>query len=203
MFNVRRALQADTNKIKELGNKNFGDGYLDNWLLPDSIQKKNDNSICLVATQDANVIGIIYLLIAEKRSIKELTAFGLDASNLENATCNEKSSATFPSIFLSLIMVDEQYRRRGIATSLYTSVFQILSELNIKGMYATCWKESPGSAIVPFLEKQGWKEVSSKEKYWHEDSLKQGYQCARCGNPCFCTAVLMNCDQSTAIVNNC
>ena len=61
-------------------------------------------------------------------------------------------------------------------------------------MYSTCWKESPNSAIIPFLEKQGWKTVSSKDKYWYDDSLNKGYQCARCGNPCFCTAVLMNLD---------
>lgn len=192
--NVRPALKADTDKIKELGNRIFGSGYLDNWFLPDPSQKKFDDSICLVATKDANVIGMIYLLIVDDHPIEKFTALGFDTSSLEKVVSGRRLNEKFPSVFLSLIMVDEQYRRRGVGTSLYAKVFQILSEVNIRDIYATCWKESPNSAIIPFLEKQGWKVFSSKEKYWYEDSLKKSYQCARCGNPCFCTAVLMNLD---------
>jgi GNAT superfamily N-acetyltransferase len=192
--NVRPALKADTEKIKQLGNKIFGNGYLDNWFLPDPDRRIFDDSICLVATKDANVIGMIYLLITDENPLDKFSKSGFDISNLEKLVSGRNPNGKFPSVFLSLIMVDEEYRRRGVGTSLYAKVFQILSEVNVRDMYSTCWKESPNSAIIPFLEKQGWKSVSSKDKYWYEDSFKKGYQCARCGNPCFCTAVLMNLD---------
>ena len=192
--NVRPALKADTKKIKELGNKIFGDGYLDNWLLPDPDQKKFDDSICLVATKDSNIVGMIYLLITEENPLEKFSHSGFEISNSGQLISGHSPNERFSSVFLSLIMVDDEYRRRGIGTTLYAKIFQILSEVQVRDMYSTCWKESPNSAIIPFLEKQGWKTVSSKDKYWYDDSLNKGYQCARCGNPCFCTAVLMNLD---------
>ena len=192
--NVRPALKADTKKIKELGNKIFGDGYLDNWLLPDPDRKKFDDSICLVATKDSNIVGMIYLLITEENPLEKFSHSGFEISNSGQLISGHSPNERFSSVFLSLIMVDDEYRRRGIGTTLYAKIFQILSEVQVRDMYSTCWKECPNSAIIPFLEKQGWKTVSSKDKYWYDDSLNKGYQCARCGNPCFCTAVLMNLD---------
>lgn len=192
--NVRPALKADTEKIRELGDKIFGSGYLDSWLLPDPNQKTFDDAICLVATKDSKIVSMAYLLLVEESPLNKFESSGFDISVLRKTVNSRRQDKQTLNVFLSLIMVDEEYRRRGIGTSLYAKAFQILSEINVVAMYATCWKESPNSGIIPFLEKQGWKTVSSRDKYWYEDSLKKGYQCARCGNPCFCTAVLMNLD---------
>lgn len=193
-FNIRPALNVDTEKIKELGNKIFGYGYLDDWVVENTKQKEIDDSICLVATKDGNIIGMIYLFIIDYHPLEKFKTSGFDISSLEETVGSHKVNEKFTSVFLSLIMVDDKYRRRGAGTSLYAKVFEILSEINVRNMYAACWKESPNLGIIPFLEKQGWISVTSKEEYWYEDSLKKGYQCARCGNPCFCTAVLMSLD---------
>ncbi len=195
--NIRPTLKVDVEKIKELGNEIFGDGYLDNWNIFKRDQNSLDDHICLVATKDTNVIGMIDVRIIYRNILADFKDKGFDLLELDKIKNDKKD---FPDVFLNLIMVNEKYRRRGIGTSLYAKAFQISSEINIGSMYATCWKESPNSGIIPFLEKQGWKSISSKSKYWYEDSIKNNYKCARCGTPCFCTAVLMHLDIQDQII---
>lgn len=163
-FQVRSGFRSDANEIKELGDKIFGSGYLNSWFIQDS---KLEDSIYLVAMA-TKIIGMIYF-----RRTKDLP---------------ENSS------FLQCIMVDEKYRRKGVGTSLYNSALQVLTKRKISQLQASCWKESPQSGIIPFLEKEGWEISLVAEKYWYTDSLEMGYQCARCGSPCFCSAVLMSID---------
>lgn len=162
-FKIRPSLKDDADKIKALGNKIFGNGYLDGWFSQDS---SSEDSICLVATRHTSIIGMIYF--------------------------NRIKDSPKDSRFFQSLMVDQQYRRKGIGTGLYTDALQILAEANVRSLYASCWKESPNSGIVQFLQKKGWEISSVKEKYWYTESLEAGYQCALCGNPCFCTAVLMS-----------
>lgn len=197
--NIRPAFKADTVKIRELGDKIFGVGYLDNWSLPDPNTKQIDDSICLVATKGASIVGMIYFCIMHADFLYQLEKNGFDVSGLNKRM---KKVDEAHCAFLSVIMVDEKYRRRGIGTTLYAKSFQILSEINISCMYVTCWKESPNSGIIPFLTKQGWSRVAEKEKYWYQDSIDKRYKCSRCGNPCFCTATLMKIDILNQISDN-
>jgi GNAT superfamily N-acetyltransferase len=154
---IRPALRTDVESIRKLGDKVFGSGYLDSWILPKS-------GPCLVAVRGTNLVGMISFTIE-------------DIQNPQSAT-------------LSLLMVDVEHRRQGIGAVLYEKGFQALLETGT--IHATCWKESPNSGIIEFLENRGWKELSSVERYWYQDSIDKGYQCARCDSRCFCTAVLMS-----------
>lgn len=199
--NIRPALKADFERIKSLGDSIFGQGYLDNLRLPDPDKKTFDDSICFVATKESQIIGTIYFLISNSFDpLEKFKDSGFDVSSLlYNTNTSQSNNNLVTSAFLSLIMVEEKYRRQGVGISLYAKVFQILSEVGVEKVYATCWKESPNSAIIPFLKKQGWTYISQKERYWYQDSLDNNYLCARCGNPCFCTAVLMKLDASGGI----
>lgn len=162
-FKIRPSLKNDVDKIKELSGKVFGVGYLDSWFAQDTGLK---DPICLVASRDTNIIGMVYF------------------SKIEGFLRGGR--------FLQCIMVDDRYRRKGIASCLYNKALQILTEENTRRLHASCWKESPHPGIIPFLQRKGWKTYDIEEKYWHADSIKAGYQCTRCGQPCFCTAVLMS-----------
>lgn len=161
---VRPALEDDLDAVKELADKIFGIGYLSDEFSQDM---KLEDSICLVATSNGDIIGMIYF--------------------------NKVNAHRANSRFLKCVMVDERYRRKGIGLSLYQKALKMLTfEERINDLHASCWKESPRSGIIPFLQKKGWEISSSVERYWYRESVELGYQCDRCGNPCFCTAVLMS-----------
>jgi len=162
LFRVRPISKSDFDQVRALGDEVFGIGYLDSWF-----GRSSDvlNSICFVANVETKIIGMVHF------------------SKLPN------SSET--SGFLQCLMVDKEYRRKGVATCLYKSALQALNEIGINHLQASCWKESLHPGIIPFLNKNGWEILYSREKYWYAESLERDYQCARCGSPCQCTAVWM------------
>jgi GNAT superfamily N-acetyltransferase len=90
-------------------------------------------------------------------------------------------------IFLDKFIVEPSYQRSGVGSALYHEAIKLLPP---RKMYATCWKESPHPGIIPFLEQMGWTIASEIPNYWYQESIDNGYSCARCGNPCLCTAVV-------------
>jgi predicted N-acetyltransferase YhbS len=178
-FIIRHALDKDVENIKNLGNIIFGHGYLDNLMSENINGSPLSDVVCLVAIDNDRLIGAICFSIVERNLLAE--SLEDKSASAEKALC----------ILLKLLFVDEHRREEGIASFLYKQLLDRISDADIDSIYASCWKESPSKAIVPFLIKHGWITLIVKENYWHEDSLLYGYQCVNCKNPCFCTAILM------------
>jgi len=65
-----------------------------------------------------------------------------------------------------------------------------LKEDGITCFISTAWKHSGITNVASVLENLGFIEEITMPKYWYESSIKEGFSCPNCGNPCTCSCVL-------------
>ena len=90
---------------------------------------------------------------------------------------------------LKSVAVAPGQHRRGVATALVKKALQELEAMGIRGFYALGWvRKDRGCAIQGVLEPLGFRVAGDLDRFWHEESAEQGYECPDCGNPCTCAA---------------
>ena len=92
--------------------------------------------------------------------------------------------------YLATIVVSEKYRGNGLATVLIDKVTDIFAQMNITHIISTAWKHIGKINLQGVLTRCGYKKVMEIPDYWYEDSIKKGYSCPQCGNPCHCSCVI-------------
>ncbi len=90
---------------------------------------------------------------------------------------------------LKSIAVKPGFRRHGVGTLLSRKA---LEELTTKGrctaVIALVWESGSRESAGSLLEELGLKRKLRIEEFWKEDSIRKGYGCPQCGNPCRCAA---------------
>ena len=92
--------------------------------------------------------------------------------------------------YLATIVVSEKYRGNGLATALINKVTRLFAKMNISHIITTAWKHIGKINLQGVLIRCGYKKITEIPDYWYEDSIKKGYSCPQCGNPCHCSCVI-------------
>lgn len=85
------------------------------------------------------------------------------------------------------VVVDETHRGKGMASQLFE---EVLTDYNSERLQVFVWKESPDGNLEAICQRFGFNKVDEISNYWYEQSLNNEFICKRCGNPCYCTAIL-------------
>lgn len=139
-----------------------------------------DKKTGFVALKDSSVIGAAICEILD--SIDQLP---------ESNRIRELLPKTeyFSYGLLQSIAVEKAYQGMGTGTRLAAECINWLKNRKTTSIIALAWIEDKCNASG-VLESQGFISYGNLDKYWYNDSIIKGYKCPKCGNPCFCTAVL-------------
>jgi GNAT superfamily N-acetyltransferase len=91
---------------------------------------------------------------------------------------------------LQSVAVKDGCRGRGVGTALSRAIVECLQGDGATAVLAISWESGAKNSSGRMLEAVGFRRLAHIEEFWKEDSLRRGYRCPRCGNPCRCAAVL-------------
>ena len=91
------------------------------------------------------------------------------------------------SYFKSLF-VSGDYQQQGLGKTLSTKSIELLKQMGAEAILCHSWLESPGNSSQKYLQRMGFTDVTTHEKFWYPVD----YHCTRCGPAkCVCTAIEM------------
>lgn len=107
------------------------------------------------------------------------------------ATALPAAETAKPVGVLELAAVHEDHRRIGIATRLVELRCQWLRAAGAASAVCSAWVYPDGTvpAAGPLLANR-FRHVHDVEQFWRAESIREGYDCQRCGNPCSCPAAI-------------
>jgi transcriptional regulator with XRE-family HTH domain/ribosomal protein S18 acetylase RimI-like enzyme len=91
---------------------------------------------------------------------------------------------------IKTVAVYNKYQGYGIGKKIIEKCYDVLLDKGIDSACSIAWKNGDVTNVGGILNSLGFREFTSKENYWKEDSEEKGYNCPICGNPCNCTGVI-------------
>jgi len=168
------------NKVLELENKVFGEGFLKMEELIRQIQlcqkDSNNNAICIMEDEKIIWFWICFLWGNWDRSEIEIDA---KFENLQTIS------------YLKTLIIDPDLQWRGKWKYILDILLQNAKKSWDKQVLLHTWVESPNNSSRRFFEKHGANIVKTYHKKWYQDSIDNGWICTRCWNPCECSSVEM------------
>ena len=177
---IRQIQEFDFPRIVYISDKQLGKNYVSSELLEDAAT--GEQSFCLVAAdkKTKQPIGFSICMIIDYEKVKEICK-GKTIKELKNS---QRIGC------IKTVVVDKTYEGFGIATKL---VEECIAKMKSKGcncFISTAWKHCGIINISNVLRKSGFEKSIEIPNYWYEDSIKEGYLCPQCGNPCHCSCVV-------------
>ena len=179
--NIRQMQHKDLEDVIKISDILIGKGFLSKEYLVKSIQKSTKKGIknSLVAVIDRKIVGYAYLYAPGNWSEFESCSPELWPSPIEK------------NAYYKTVGVLAGYSGKGIGTKLSEEGIKNAKRQGAENIIVHAWLNSPRSSSLKLFEKLGAKKIKMYEKRWYEDSLKQGWQCSKCGNPCYCNSMEM------------
>lgn len=92
--------------------------------------------------------------------------------------------------FIKTIAIDSAYKNQGFGSILIQESIKQLEKLGVSRFVSTAWKHAGIINIGSILERFGFVKHTELPNYWYESSIKEGFNCPQCGNPCHCSCVI-------------
>lgn len=156
----------------------LGDGYVDEPSLVDC-QK---NGIVLGARGNGGLVGILLARVLDQSSAREFETL------LQNAGATRRLDLTRLGILKSIV-VAAPCRGRGIGAALSGAAIERLRQAGCSTLVTVSWASGESSSAGMF-ERLGFKQLARVAEFWKDDSIRRGYHCPRCGQPCTCAAIV-------------
>ncbi|HSR24206.1 MAG TPA: GNAT family N-acetyltransferase [Candidatus Eisenbacteria bacterium] len=86
--------------------------------------------------------------------------------------------------------VEPDHRRRGIGTRLATASLDWMRERGCDSAVTVAWQSRRSGTSARLFRHLGMAEGPTVERFYLEESLRDGWACPVCGGPCTCSATL-------------
>ncbi|MCQ2386001.1 MAG: GNAT family N-acetyltransferase, partial [Clostridia bacterium] len=179
-FSLREATVDDFPAVIKIADAQLGDGYL----TADRLEKVLDGSLSdtlWVAAENVTGHLIGFSLF---RHIPYEEARKIGGSPFRNMMFAKEIG------YLATVAVKESFKGLGIGTALVAKSINVMKDRGVRCFISTAWKHAGVINIGSVLERQGFVKEAEIPRYWYESSLKEGFMCPQCGNPCTCSCVI-------------
>jgi ribosomal protein S18 acetylase RimI-like enzyme len=171
----RDAATADA--AADLLNRELGDGlYRPEWLLKDAADAAAG---VWVAGSPAPVGAAVARIVASANSVY-YRAFGPPALDQFAGTVGS----------LEALAVEPASRRRGIGSRLTSARLDWMRARGCTAVVALSWRSGREGSSIGLFRKIGMAEGPTVERFYLDESLRDGWACPVCGGPCTCSATL-------------
>lgn len=180
-YTIRKASAVDFSSVMKIADEKLGEGYLTKERLEKILDKDLSDE----------------MLVAVENATDKIIAFSLykhvsyeDAKRLSGD--HELRSLTFAKEigYLATVATRSGYEGLGLASALIEKSMAQMTQKGVHAFFSTAWKHQGIINIGSVLTNFGFKKEVELPKYWYESSLKEGYMCPQCGNPCTCSCVV-------------
>ncbi len=159
----------------------LGQGYIS----PEDLMRyvsNPDSFILLGAVINQTLIGVMLAYPLDQETSRKYT-YTFQEHNLPIPLSDFKIG------LIKSVSVRPEYRHRGIGTQLTIESMVRLKSMPCDFFLAVSWVSNKPDSSQKMFEKLGFKNILSINDYWTQESIKEGYLCPNCGNPCHCTAI--------------
>jgi ribosomal protein S18 acetylase RimI-like enzyme len=160
----------------------LGAGYIEEQEIAD-LQAGRMNGTALGAFVNNELVGVLLGRMLEKETAAEYEALAQGAGAAMGLAVHRLG-------LLKSVAVKSGCRGHGIGTALSRAVLDHLKQAGATAVLAVSWESGTRDSSAGMLEAVGFRRVARIEDFWKEDSLRLGYRCPQCGNPCRCAGIL-------------
>lgn len=180
-YKVRQAKVSDFPAITRIADSQLGKKYITEVYLREIIDDDETTS-CVVAynTRTSKVIGFCIYKTVTYEELKEI-AQGREVNELKF----EKKIG-----IIKTVAVDEHFKNLGLGSMLVGESLTEMEKQGIRCFASPAWKYSGVVNLASILEKCGFERSIDIPHYWYESSIKEGFNCPHCGNPCHCSCII-------------
>jgi ribosomal protein S18 acetylase RimI-like enzyme len=180
-YTIRKATVEDFPTVIRIADEQLGSGYLTKERLKKTLDEDLSDEI----------------IVAEHNSTKNIIGFSLykhisyeDAEEISKG--HQFRNMMFASAigYIATVATDECFKKYGIGTALIEKSISNMKENGINCFISTAWKHAGIINIGSVLENLGFTKELEIPKYWYESSIREGFNCPQCGNPCVCSCVI-------------
>jgi ribosomal protein S18 acetylase RimI-like enzyme len=182
---IRTAAASEVSTICALLGDALGDFYVDLKTVEEAVS--GADSRCIVAEgPQGEIMGAATFYIVNRSSFARFLPLGQEhlLERLRELRFNERVG------LLRSIAVRQDYRDRGIATSLMDNGIEWCEDEDATVMLTVAWAPADGCHLCGVLTAARFTEVMRIANYWTEDSQQQSYDCPVCGAVCQCGAII-------------
>ena len=180
-YTIREIRQNDLAQVLAIADAQLGKDYvspamLEKKLSIDSRMKCN----VIVGGDNRRIIGFYIYEVISYEKVLEITR-GLEIREL---MVSQKIG------YLKTIAIDKRYTGYGIASKCVEACVQTFKNQGINSCISPAWKHGGKINIESVLVRNGFIKQNEIPQYWHGASVKEGFSCPQCGNPCHCSCVI-------------
>ncbi|MFD5063831.1 GNAT family N-acetyltransferase [Streptomyces sp. NPDC058394] len=143
--------------------------------------------------------GIVLVALNERRQIVgAATGLVMDGSAKEelegqlNSAGARRVNLVGQTIgMLKSVAVLPRSRGQGIGLRLVNERLSRLKGMGCSAAVVLAWDSGSKSSSIGVLESAGFKRVASLAEYWRELEGQETFDCAKCGRPCVCSAIVL------------
>lgn len=180
-YTIRKATVADFAAVIKIADHQLGKGYLTKERLQKALDKSTSDEL-LVAVQTATGSVIAFSLY------KHITYD--EALQLGNGYAFRDMVFEEQIGYLGTVATKEGFTGLGVATALVDKSLANMQEKGVTHFISTAWKHYGIINIGSVLENAGFRKETDIPNYWYDASVREGFQCPQCGNPCTCSCVI-------------
>lgn len=180
-YTIRRATMGDFAAVIKIADRQLGKGYLTKERLQKALDKSTSDEL-LVAVQTATGSVIAFSLY------KHITYD--EAMQLGNGYAFRDMVFEEQIGYLATVATKEGFTGLGVATALVEKSLEYMQEKGATHFISTAWKHYGIINIGSVLENAGFRKETDIPNYWYDASVREGFQCPQCGNPCTCSCVI-------------
>lgn len=180
-YSIRHATVSDLPGVIKIADEQLGEGYLTKEILEKTLDKKYSDEM-LVAVHNSTGAVIAFSLY---RYINQS-----EAQNIGRGYEFRDMMFSSEIGYVATVATKESFRNYGIGTALVERCISNMRADGINCFISTAWKHAGIINIGSVLENLGFTRELEIPKYWYESSLREGYSCPQCGNPCYCSCVI-------------
>lgn len=180
-YSIRHATVADFPGVIRIADEQLGEGYLTKETLEKTLDPSSRDRM-LVAVHNTTGAPVSFCLY-RRISHSEAKEIGRGYAFRDMMFAKEIG-------YVATVATKESFRKFGIGTALVERCIKEMKDEGIGCFISTAWKHAGIINIGSVLENLGFTRELEIPKYWYESSIREGYSCPQCGNPCHCSCVI-------------